>query len=102
MSQPIRIRTTILVFRLVQNRHFVQDIEFLLPDRFFSNSDRCSQKKIKYLSNSEAETAILVFLISPKNTNLVGDVEFLLPVKFCQIHSANSEEKLKILQPKRG
>ena len=36
----------------------------------------------KYLSQSEARVAILVFSVRPKNTNMVEDIEILLPVKF--------------------
>ena len=43
------------------------------------------RKSWKFLSQSEAGAAILLFSIGPKNTKLVEDVETLLPVKLVWI-----------------
>ena len=47
-----------------------------------NSAQRFQRRSRKCLSQWEARTAILFFLIGPKNTNLVEGVEILLPVKF--------------------
>ena len=96
MSQPIRGQGGHLVFPIgLKNTNFVENIEILLPVKFYWNPFSGFRGEVENVSANQRPGRHLVFPIGLKNTNVVGDVEVLLPVKFPWILFSGFREEVE-------